>query len=201
MTWIPLFWALWTLSAKSFAIPQAARPLAEPKVLLCDEATSALDPKTTRAILELLKDINKKLGITIIIITHEMSVVQKICGRVAVIDGGHIAEMGNTSEIFARPKAEATKKLVYPDGQMEKNFKGSSLLRIVFDGPYAYEPVIANMILECGEPVNIIFANMQDVGGKAIGQMVVRLPADEDKAFEMIKYLRSKQLKIEEVVE
>ncbi len=179
-----------------------ARALAtDPKVLLCDEATSALDPKTTRAILELLKDINKKLGLTIIVITHEMSVVQKICDRVAVIDGGTIAELGKTSEIFAKPKTEATKRLVYPDGQMEENFSGSSLLRIVFDGPYAYEPIIANMILECGEPVNIIYANMQDVGGQAIGQMIVRLPADEDKTHEMIKYLKNKHVKIEEVRE
>lgn len=179
-----------------------ARALAtDPKVLLCDEATSALDPKTTRAILELLKDINQKLGLTIIVITHEMAVVQKICDRVAVIDGGKIAEMGDTKAIFAKPKTEATRRLVYPDGQMEQNFSGSSLVRIVFDGPYAYEPVIANMILETGEPVNIIYANMQDVNGLAIGQMIVRLPADEDKAHEMIKYLKSKNVTIEEVNE
>ena len=179
-----------------------ARALAtDPKVLLCDEATSALDPKTTRAILELLKDINRKLGITIIIITHEMSVVQKICGRVVVIDGGQIAEIGVTSEIFAKPKSEAAKRLVYPDGQMEETFAGGGLLRIVFDGPTSQQPIMANMILEVGEPVNIIYASMQDIDDTAVGQMVIRMPADDDKAGEMIKYLKKNNLKIEEVRE
>ena len=179
-----------------------ARALAtDPKVLLCDEATSALDPKTTRSILELLKDINKKLGLTIIIITHEMSVVQKICGRVAVIDGGHIAEVGITSEIFSRPKSEAARRLVYPDGQMEDKFEGGDLLRLVFDGPSAQEPIVANMVLEFGEAVNIIFANMQDIDGIPTGQMVIRLPKNEDRARDMIRYLQNKKIKIEEVRE
>ncbi len=179
-----------------------ARALAtDPKVLLCDEATSALDPKTTRSILELLKDINRKLGITIIIITHEMSVVQKICGRVAVIDGGQIAEIGNTSEIFARPKSEAARRLVYPDGQMEEKFSGGSLWRIVFDERTSRQPIISNMILKFGEPVNIIYASMQDIDDAAVGQMVIRMPADDDKTSEMIKYLRKHELKIEEVRE
>ena len=170
-------------------------------MLLCDEATSALDPKTTRSILELLKDINKKLGLTIIIITHEMSVVQKICGRVAVIDGGHIAEVGITSEIFSRPKSEAARRLVYPDGQMEDKFEGGDLLRLVFDGPSAQEPIVANMVLEFGEAVNIIFANMQDIDGIPTGQMVIRLPKNEDRARDMIRYLQNKKIKIEEVRE
>ena len=179
-----------------------ARALAtDPKVLLCDEATSALDPKTTRSILELLKDINKKLGLTIIIITHEMSVVQKICGRVAVIDGGHIAEVGITSEIFSRPKSEAARRLVYPDWQMEDKFEGGDLLRLVFDGPSAQEPIVANMVLEFGEAVNIIFANMQDIDGIPTGQMVIRLPKNEDRARDMIRYLQNKKIKIEEVRE
>ena len=179
-----------------------ARALAtDPKVLLCDEATSALDPKTTRSILELLKDINKKLGLTIIIITHEMSVVQKICGRVAVIDGGHIAEAGVTSEIFSRPKSEAARRLVYPDGQMEDKFEGGDLLRLVFDGPSAQEPVVASMILKFGEAVNIIFANMQEIDGIPTGQMVIRLPQNEDTARSMIRYLHERKIKIEEVRE
>lgn len=149
-----------------------ARALAtDPKVLLCDEATSALDPKTTRSILELLKDINKKLGLTIIIITpRNRRSAGKYADCVAVIDGGHIAEVGITSEIFSRPKSEAARRLVYPDGQMEDKFEGGDLLRLVFDGPSAQEPIVANMVLEFGEAVNIIFANMQDIDGIPTGR-------------------------------
>ena len=179
-----------------------ARALAtNPKVLLCDEATSALDPKTTRAILTLLADINKKLGITIIIITHEMSVIQQICDRVAIIDEGQIAELGEVEEIFARPKSQAAKRLVYPDGEKTEKFSGTGRVRIVFDGRSSFEPVISNLVLACQAPLNIMFANTQDVGGHAVGQMVVQLPEDSQKAAIVLEYLKKQNVNFEEVEE
>ncbi|MBP3625413.1 MAG: ATP-binding cassette domain-containing protein, partial [Peptococcaceae bacterium] len=112
-----------------------ARALAtNPKVLLCDEATSALDPKTTRAILNLLKDISKRLGITVIIITHEMAVIEEICQRVAIIDNHVIAETGTVSEVFSRPKAEATRRLVFPEERKLPDFNAAQCYRLIFDG-------------------------------------------------------------------
>ncbi len=179
-----------------------ARALAtKPKVLLCDEATSALDPKTTRSILSLLRDINKNLGITIIIITHEMSVIQQICHKVAIIDGGIIAESGPVEEIFAKPKTDAARKLVYPDESRTEKFTGTRLIRIVFDGRSSFEPIISNMVLACQAPVNIMYANTQDVGGKAVGQMVVQLPEEYEKAEQVMNYLNSQNVNVEEVNE
>ena len=179
-----------------------ARALAsDPKVLLCDEATSALDPKTTRAVLALLKEINRKLGITIIVITHEMSVIQHICHRVAIIDGGSIAEMGAVGEIFSNPQSGAAKRLVYPGGERTEKFSGKRLVRIVFDGKSSFEPVIANMILACQAPVNIMFANTQDIEGIAVGQMVIQLPEDETQAERLMNYLKNHAVQAEEVEE
>lgn len=177
-----------------------ARALAtNPKVLLCDEATSALDPSTTGSILSLLKDINKKLGITIVVITHEMSVIEEICNRVAIIDEGLIAEMGDVKEIFAKPKSKAAKKLVFPESKYIEQFEGEKRCRIIFDGRSSFEPVIANMILECREAVNIIFADTKDIDGKAFGQIVIQLPDDEKASAKIINYLTSKGLTVEEV--
>lgn len=177
-----------------------ARALAtNPKVLLCDEATSALDPTTTRSILALLKDINQRLGITIIVITHEMSVIEEICQRVAIIADHQIAEVGTVENIFTRPQSAATKKLIYPEGKQPQNFEGAKCCRIVFDGRSSFEPVIANMILDCKETVNIIFADTKNIDGNAFGQIVVQLPADEKAASKIIAYLRAKDLIVEEV--
>lgn len=177
-----------------------ARALAtNPKVLLCDEATSALDPTTTRSILELLKDINKRLGITIVVITHEMSVIEEICQRVAIIDHSQIAEVGSAWEVFTKPKSQIAKKLVYPEGKKIENFTGRKCCRIVFDGQSSYEPVIANMILECKAAVNIIFADSKDIDGKAYGQIVVQLPEDEKTAKKIVDYLYAQNLNIEEL--
>ncbi|MCR5482379.1 MAG: ATP-binding cassette domain-containing protein [Clostridia bacterium] len=179
-----------------------ARALAtNPKVLLCDEATSALDPKTTRAILTLLRDINKKLGITIIIITHEMSVIQQICHRVAIIDGGVIAESGEVEKIFANPQTEAAKKLVFPDGRKTERVTGKRMVRIVFDGRSSFEPIVANMVLSCQAPVNIMFANTQDIEGQAVGQMVIQLPDDEEKVKLVMDYLKQARVNAQEVSE
>jgi len=176
-----------------------ARALAtDPKVLLCDEATSALDPTTTLSILALLKDIHKRLGITIVIITHEMGVIEKICSHVAILEDGNIAEAGTVEDIFTRPKSAAARKLVYPD-EGRSGYIGERCVRIVFDGSSSYEPVFSNMILDCKAPVNIMFADMKDIEGKALGQMIVQLPEDKMQAEKVIGYLRSKGLEVEEV--
>ena len=166
-----------------------ARALAtDPKVLLCDEATSALDPATTRSILRLLKDINRRLGITIIVITHEMSVIEEICTRVAIIDQSGIAEVGRVEEMF-----------VYPDGKQSALFSGQRRCRIVFDGNSSFEPVVANMVLQCKAPVNIMFADTKDIDGKAFGQIVIQLPEDEKIAKRMLSYLKTQNVTVEEV--
>ena len=177
-----------------------ARALAtNPKVLLCDEATSALDPTTTASILELLKDINQRLGITIVIITHEMSVIEQICNRVAIIDESKIAEVGTVQDIFYKPQTAAAQKLVYPDGKRTDQFTGKRCMRIVFDGNSSFEPVIANMVLECKAPVNIMYADTKNIDGKAFGQMVVQLPEDETLAKRMFAFVRARGLSAEEV--
>jgi len=177
-----------------------ARALAtNPKVLLCDEATSALDPNTTRSILSLLKDINKKMGITIVIITHEMSVVEEICQKVAIIDNGSIAECGLVEDIFAKPRSQAAKTLVFPEGKHIEEFEGKRCCRIIFDGRSSFEPVIANMILECKEVVNIIFADTKDIDGKAFGQIIIQIPDDERAAKKIMNYLKARELIVEEV--
>ena len=177
-----------------------ARALANnPKVLLCDEATSALDPKTTRSILSLLKQINSTMGITIIIITHEMSVVQEICNRVAIIDNSRIVEKGSVESIFTNPKTAVARKMIFPETVNDKI--GERLIRIVFDGSSSYNPVVANMILDCNAPVNIMYADMKNIDGIARGQMVVQLPEDEEKSKKVISYLKSHQLAVEEVDE
>lgn len=178
-----------------------ARALAtNPKVLLCDEATSALDPNTTSSILALLKDINKRLGITIVIITHEMSVIEEICNRVAIISDSRIAESGSVAEIFSHPKTEAAQRLVFPEGKhTTDHFTGRRSVRVVFDGTSSFEPVIANMILAFQSPVNIMFADTKNIEGKAFGQMVLQLPENQMLADKMMSYLDSRGLTVEEV--
>lgn len=177
-----------------------ARALAtNPKVLLCDEATSALDPNTTRSILALLKEINQKLGVTIVVITHEMSVIEEICSRVAIIDQSHIVEQGRVDEIFVHPKSQIARQLIFPGGQKEYHFgKSGRLLRIVFDGMSSYEPVISGMVLECGYPVNIMFADTKDIDGEAYGHMIIELPDDEKAVKRMYSYLSTHDIRYEE---
>ncbi len=179
-----------------------ARALAmNPKVLLCDEATSALDPMTTRSILKLLKEINRNLGITVIIITHEMKVIEEICDRVAIIADSQIAEVGRVSDIFANPKSNVARRLIYPEGNSKNTSFGKKCIRIVFDGRSSFEPVISNMILECKIPVNIMFADTKDINGIAYGQMILQLPDDEKKVEKVVDYLKAKDMIVEEVDE
>ena len=177
-----------------------ARALANtPKILLCDEATSALDPTTTKEILELFQDINKQYGITIVIITHEMAVVQEICSHVAIIDAGQLAEHGTVEEVFSRPQSAAARKLVFMVDPKAKEMSGKRCIRIVFTENSSFEPVIANMVLECKAPVNILLADTKDIGGIAHGQMILQLPEDEMAANKMIHYLQERKLEVEEL--
>lgn len=162
-----------------------ARALAtNPRYLLCDEATSALDPNTTQQILELLKQINKQMGVTIVVITHEMKVIDSICNRVAVIDKSKIAEVGPVSDVFTNPRSDIAKELIIPGRRSAENITAGAKLRIVFDGKESTEPIIANLILESGVPINILFADTKDVGGTAVGQMLIQVP--DDRAMERI---------------
>ena len=179
-----------------------ARALAtNPKVLLCDEATSALDPKTTRAILNLLKDISKRLGITVIIITHEMAVIEEICQRVAIIDNHVIAETGTVEEVFSRPKHEATRRLIFPEDRKLPTFEEARCLRLIFDGTSAMEPVLANMIMDCKTPVNIMAADTHIMDGKTFGQMIIQVPEtiSHINYERMLAYLEDKHVLVEEV--
>ncbi|WP_418474065.1 methionine ABC transporter ATP-binding protein [Frisingicoccus sp.] len=176
-----------------------ARALAtNPKIILCDEATSALDPATTRSILALLKDINRKYGITIVIITHEMSVVESICSHVAIIDEGALVEAGTVEKVFTQPESKTAKRIIFQKDGNQEPF-GRRCIRIVFDGKSSYEPVVANLIMECKIPVNIMFADTKDIDGKAYGHMVLQLPEDRLQVEKAIYYLRSKNLVVEEL--
>ncbi|MBR0338335.1 MAG: ATP-binding cassette domain-containing protein, partial [Ruminococcus sp.] len=181
-----------------------ARALAtNPKVLLCDEATSALDPKTTRSILSLIKDINEKLGITVIIITHQMSVIEEICSRVAILENGEVVEQGEVNQIFSSPKSEAAKHLVFP-GEEENVAElqyGKRVLRVVFNDSASTEtPLIAKLAAEKGIAANILYASTKSVGGKAFGCMLLSFP-DGETADGAKRYLSSHDgITVEEVV-
>ncbi len=158
-----------------------ARALAtDPKVLLCDEATSALDPLTTRNILQLLKDINRDMGVTIVIITHEMRVVEQICDRVAVMSEGVVEESGTVREIFTNPRSETARKLVLPERSSEVRTPTRDYIRIVFDGQSSYEPVLSQLILETQINLNILGASTEDIGGAAYGQLLIEKPEDDE---------------------
>ena len=179
-----------------------ARALAtEPKVLLCDEAASALDPTTTVSILNLLKDLNRQLGVTVVVITHQMSVIEEICSRVAILDGGRVAEMGDVQEIFSNPTTDAARRLVYPGGVTPAQFPASAhVIRISFNGGTAYDPLIASLAIDCGVKVNILGADTRNVGGKAIGTMLLGLPENPSEAAKALNYIRAqKNITVEEV--
>jgi D-methionine transport system ATP-binding protein len=177
-----------------------ARVLAsKPEILLCDEATSALDPQTTKSILALLKQINEKYGITIVVITHEMSVIQEICNHVAVLEHGVLVESGSTEEIFRSPKTPEARKLVFSGSEHIYEMTSGRIVRISFNGTNAYEPTLGNIILETKTPVNILYANTRTVNGNAEGQMFIGLPTNETKAEKIIEYFKVKGLNPEEV--
>lgn len=180
-----------------------ARALAgNPKILLCDEATSALDPQTTKSILELLKNINEKYGITIVIITHQMAVVREICSHVAVISKGHIVENGEVSEVFSRPKTKEARELIMLESGENTWYNESSeddnCVRIVFTENSAYEPVISNMIKKFNCDVSIYQADTKKINGKTTGEMIIGLPKDEELSRQLKDYLTEKGIIVEE---
>lgn len=177
-----------------------ARALAvDPKVLLCDEATSALDPKITGEILDLLKKINDERSLTIVIITHEMSVVEKICDKVAIIDDGELAEVGDVKEVFSNPQSKAAKKLVFPSNPFDPSDEDGELIRIVFDGTQSNVPFIANLVEQTGVKVNILSANTKSVGGIGYGQMILELPSDRKDRQTAVDFFRKNGLSVSEV--
>ena len=180
-----------------------ARALAtNPKVLLCYEATSALDPQTTASILALLKKLSKEMGITVIIITHEMSVIEEVCSRVAIIANHRIAEVGSVQEIFTHPKTDATRQLVYREEEDPVTYRPGEgrFLRVVYNGSHALEPIIAKMILDLNLPVNIIHANLRSIEGDTYGDMVIQLP-DLVESERAMRYLLDRGISVEGVTQ
>ena len=177
-----------------------------PDILLCDEATSALDPQTTSSILELLQDINQKFGITIVIITHQMSVVREICTHVAIMKEGEVKEQGLVEEIFSHPKSQVAKELISRDSgtdvesrkPTQAEIQSGEVIRIVFSENSAFEPVIANLVLTFHEPVNILKADTKNVGGVAKGEMILQFMSDSTHVEEMKKFLTERGLEIGE---
>ena len=178
-----------------------ARALAtNPKVLLCDEATSALDPTTTVSILELLKELNRSLGVTVVVITHQMSVIEEICSRVAILDVGVIVEQGRVQDIFSNPQTDIGRKLVYPGGVRIDALPASRVVRIAFNGGSSYEPLIATLAIDCGVKVNILGADTRNIDGKAFGTMLLGLPENPNDAARALNYIRSQpNITVEEV--
>lgn len=179
-----------------------ARVLAsDPQILLCDEATSALDPQTTKAILELIKEINRDYGITVVVITHEMSVVQEICDKVAVLERGSLVETGTVEELFRNPKTDEARKLVFSGRTQIQEMKGKRLVRVTFREKSSFEPVIANLVLTYRTPVNILYADTKNINGQAQGEMILQLPELEEVADKMIQYLKEINMGVEELKE
>ncbi len=177
-----------------------ARALAtDPEVLLCDEATSALDPNTTKATLELLKKINVDLGVTIVIITHEMKIVEQICNNVAIIDDGKIAELGAVQDVFLHPKTKIAKELIAPKQQLLHSMPGGKVLRLSFATQEFTEPIVAHLILKCQAAVKIWGASSENIGGKSFGQMFIQLPDDQEVLTQVETYLKEVKVYFEEV--
>jgi len=182
-----------------------ARALAtNPKILLCDEATSALDPNTTSSILELLKNINKKLGITMVMITHQMEVIKQVCDKVAVISDGGIVEEGNTYDLFTRPSHKVTKSFIKDvslnlDKSYMDNPENTMVIRITFLDEKAKEPLIYKVIKEFDVEVNILSGQMSNIQGRMYGNLVVGLNGEENRIEEAINYLKNQGVIVEEL--
>ena len=176
-----------------------ARALAsDPEMLLCDEATSALDPMTTQSILALLQKINQELGITVVLITHEMAVIRQICNKVAILDGGLLAEEGSVDDVFMHTKSAAGRRLfgILPE---QEEIPQQSAIRIVFDGESAEQPIISKLVKEIGLDVNILSADMRQLNQKIYGQMMIARPNDPFEVQQVMEYLSSMGMTVEEV--
>ncbi|OLP65164.1 Methionine import ATP-binding protein MetN [Bacillus pumilus] len=185
-----------------------ARALAnDPKVLLCDEATSALDPQTTDSILDLLSDINKRLGLTIVLITHEMHVIRKICHRVAVMENGYIVEEGEVLRVFRQPKEEMTKRFVQQLAEPEEaketiehvleRVKEGKVVRLSFIGDSAEQPLISEIIRSYEVDVNILQGKISQTQEGAFGTLFIHINGKETEVEKAIAYIQSKQVEIE----
>ncbi len=164
-----------------------------PKILLCDEATSALDPQTTQSILSLIRDIHDRLGITVIVITHQMSVVEQICSHVAILDNGEVVEDGLVSEVFSAPKSRAAKHLVFPEGyEQGTQISGDNVIRVVFNGAKATNtPLIAQMAIDEGITASILSASTKGIGDKAYGNIILGIPGGKAELERAMKYLKA----------
>ena len=178
-----------------------ARALAtNPRVLLCDEATSALDPKTTHSILELIRRINRETGITVIVITHQMSVVQEICNRVAILENGSVVEEGDVAQVFTDPQAFATQTLVYPEmadgsASLTSDNTATHRIRLIFNGSEAAsQPILAQMAIDCGVLASVHNASMRTVGGRMYGYMLIEIPGGPEEMSRAVSYLRKQPL-------
>lgn len=188
-----------------------ARALAsEPKILLCDEATSALDPQTTKAILQLIKDINAKLKLTVVVITHEMQVIKDICDKVAVIDKGVIAEKGKVLDVFTNPQQPITKEFIsvllsndLPVGFREREVKAEPfqdsllLIRLTFIGASANEPVISKLIKNFDLEVGILFGSLDDIKDVPFGRLIISLDGSQEEIDKAMAYVEKQELKVE----
>ncbi|HBJ98203.1 MAG TPA: ABC transporter [Clostridiales bacterium] len=171
--------------------------MTDPKILLCDEATSALDPETTKSIQELLRELNKKLGLTVVIISHQMSVIESICNKVAIIDHSEVVTQGNLQDVFLYPKEPVVKKLIY-SGKINIGIKGEKLIKLIFEGT-TDEPLVTKIIQECNILLSIIYAETKKINGKVYGQTVFRLPYYDEDIEKLCAYLDKNGFKYEEV--
>lgn len=166
---------------------------------------SALDPNTTQSILTLIRDINRKLGITVVVITHQMSVVEAICDRVAILDKGVVVEEGSVKEIFANPKTAAARRLVAPNGGAAARDLASfapddHVVRVTFNGSSTEKPLVASLAAETGILVSVLSADTRDLSGQCYGSMLLRLPRDVDQARKAFDYIsRQPGVTVEEV--
>lgn len=171
--------------------------MTDPEILLCDEATSALDPETTTSILDLLKELNQKLGLTIVVISHQMSVIEYVCNKVAIIDNAQISTCGTLQEVFLSPQNAIAKKLIYA-GRVNTGIKGEKLIKLMFDGTID-EPVVSNIIRDCNIPVSIFYAETKIIGDKTYGQIMFRLPNYQQDFEKLCTYLKQHNVPYEEV--
>ncbi|BDG45920.1 MULTISPECIES: methionine ABC transporter ATP-binding protein [Parageobacillus] len=185
-----------------------ARALANnPKVLLCDEATSALDPQTTDSILELLVDINKRLGLTIVLITHEMHVIRKICDRVAVMENGKIVEQGEVLQVFRQPKQAITKRFVQQVVEPEETketithlldkYPNGTVVQLTFVGEAAEQPLIANVVRQFQVDANILQGKISQTHQGAYGVLFVHMDGEKEEVARAIDYIRNQQVAVE----
>lgn len=172
--------------------------MSNPQILLCDEATSALDPDTANQILKLLTQLNRELGLTIIMISHQMDVIEKVCNKVAIIDNAQIVESGNAQDIFLFPKTDISKKIIY-SGHINTSVDNSKFIKLIFNGEID-RPIVANIIQDCNIALSILYADSKVVNGRIYGQLILTMPADKKDAQKLRKYLDLKQIHYEEVI-